>query len=524
MRAISQILRDRIANMLQVADEAPSMRVEVKNRYYGDNKDLMRDRDIPDEQEWYQLSNMVLSIEVSESTEQFASSFTVTFANDEGILAPDNYTGKWPNHIRFRGHHVVTYAGQLRSNNEVRIFLGYGDRQMPFIHGFVSDTRVSAESKTVTITCMTSYKHLIHQTIRQGGLQAPDGNLYNVLRFFFEKAGVTLRGERAYVPGAPDEEWIIKGAKGVRGQTYDEVIRELIDTTYHYIKPNFDGTCTLVQISEQNKDDVPVKTFDEYVNLTSLEYTATEQDVYCAVAIKSGNSIGSFYNNYLYKEVLLGRWKEEHIEVPWADTHLKRRQVAIAHHTANVHKHLTNNVGIVGDPSLELWDTVAVREQSTSQQSIYHIKGIQSIISHDGFVQVLDISENGKWEPEQPADAPGLNVPVEGIRIKLWDYQVEDGDMVNVYVNGRIVAHRYVLRNVATPIDITLKPGRNQIVIEAVRTPEGNLTGKTQILDRNNNILYDVDTAPGIVFPRVNVNSEGYYTKRPSVTWTINWT
>lgn len=519
MRVSSKILADMIADKLQVAGQAPALVVYVKQRYWK-KESIWGGSDIDDRQEWYQLTNRALSVDIQESVDQFASSFSVTFANDEGELSPDNFTDKWDRSIKFRGHQVITYAKQLLPNNELRIYLGYGDELVPFIHGFVGDTKISADRQTVSVTCMTSYKHIIHQTIRENELRAPDGNLYDVLKFFFNKAGVTLHGEKMYVPGT-NEEWTIKGAHGKRGQTYDEVVRSLVDTTFHFIRPNFDGSCTLMQIPRYQPDDEAQVIFDDYVNLTSLDDTTTDQDVYCGVQVKSGNTSSYFYNNYLWWEVLLGKWKEEQVDAPWANTYLKRREVAIAYHTKNLHKTRTLNIGIMGDPRLQLWDKVGVRERVSSHTDVLHIIGIQTTVNDSGFVQVLDLAPNREATPDTPSDISPIQVTVDTLRLKIWDWDVEDGDLLNIYVRGRLFEENYFIRNNATYIDIPLEFGNNDIIFEGVSAARGILTGRLQVLDTDNNILFDVGSLPDISFPRTNVNKDGVYTKRPSASWKV---
>lgn len=517
MRPASQLLCDYLADKFQIAGNAPAVMVFFRQRYW-DRPDLWNGSEI--KTEWYQLTNRVISVEVQESVEQFASSFTITLSNEEGELSPDNYTGKWPLDIKFRGHERITYASQLYPNNEIKVYLGYGDELVPFIHGFINDAKMSADGQTIIVSAMTSYKKILHQTIKESVLKAPDGNLYDVVKFFFDKAGVTLHGQKMYVPGT-NIEWKIKKFQGTKGQSYDEVIRQLIDTTFHYIKSNPDGSCTLMPIPTFHMDDPADVILDEFVNLTSLEYTVTDQDINSVVTVKCGNFSNTFINRFLLDHVCLGHWREEIIDVPWADTYFKRKAAALANHVQNLHKWRTMNVGIVGDPRLQLWDRVGIREQTSSQTWVFHIKGIQTMISETGFFQVLDLSANYGLEMDIPSDLSPIQVNVDTIRLKLWDWDVEDGDLVNIYCNDNLVVKNYKIKNNATYVDIPLMIGNNIIVFEGVRTPKGILTGRLQVLDTQNHILFDVGSLPDLTFPRTNVNKDGYYTKRPSKTWVV---
>lgn len=521
MRAASYALCDMIADKLQIKQEAPSVVVYVKQRYWGEHASLMPNSDIDSKQQWYQLTNQALSVEVSENVDSFASSFNITFTNEAGKLAPDNFTYKWPLDINFRGHDIITYAGQLMPNNEIRIYLGYGDELIPFIHGYVGDTKVSADGQTIGVSCMTSYKHIIHQTVKEKQIKAPKGNLFDVLKFYFDKAGVVLKGSKVMVPGTTSEQWIIKDSKGLKGQSYDEIVRELIDTTFHYIRPNFDGSCTLMQVPNYLQSDSAEVIFDEMVNLTALDYTLTDQDVYCAVQVKCGEATSSFVNTYIHRRILLGKFREEVVDVPWANSYRKRKEVAKAAHTKNMHKIRTLNIGVVGDPRLELWDRVGVREQTSSMTDVFHIKGMQTMISDAGFFQVLDLAINFGYEPTPPSDLSPIQVSVDTIRLKIWDWDREDGDLLNIYCDEKTIAKNYFIRNNATYVDIPLKMGNNVVVFEGVSCALGILTGRLQVLDTSNKILFDVGTLPDITFPRKNVNKYGQYTKRPSKTWVV---
>ncbi len=522
MRAASKTLMDRIASGMQVGASAPSVFVYVKQRFW-ENRDIWNDSLIDPEQKWYQLSDRVSSVEVQEDVDQLASSFTITFSNEQGQLAPDNYTGKFPQDIFFEPEDSrMIYARQLHQNNEIVLYLGYGDEVVPFIHGWTGEVKMTADGQTIVVSCMTSYKHILHQTINEDKIVAPDGNLYDVLKFFFDHAGVKLNGEKMFVPGT-DEEWIIEKATGTRGQAYDEVVRELIDTTFHYLRPEIDGSCTLMPTPKYMFEDDADTIFDEGVNLTALEYSVTDTDVYNAVCVKSGNQTSRYNNTFLYEDVLLKRWNEEVVDVPWANTYWKRREVAIASHVRNMHNWRILTVGVVGDPRLQLWDRVGVREQSSSVTWNWHIKGIQTMLdSESGFFQTLDLAINYGYETIPQPELTGVKVSVSKIRLKVWDWMVQDGDAMNVYANNVRVASNYKLTNNPTYIEIPLKLGDNHIVFEAITCARGFFTGRLQVLDVSNNIIFDVGSLPDITFARAGVDKNGVYKKKPTKTWVVS--
>lgn len=523
MRWVPDVLNDRIGSGLQIDDFKPEIVVYVKERYWG-KRGIWNGADnaeIPSV-EWYRLDNRVVSFDSQESIDQFSSSFNVTFANEEGDLAPDNYTQKFPNSTLFRGTGEVSYAKQLLPNNEIRVYLGYGDQLIPFIHGYIEEAKMNADSQTLTVSCMTVYKKLIHKTVSQKEINVPEGNLFDVLKFIFNKAGVTLHGKAMRVPGT-NEQWYLKNVKLEQGQSYDEAVRSLIDTTYHYLKTNFDGSCTIMEVPSYHPEDAADVIFDEGLNLTALDYTLTDRDVFNTATIKSGNFENSFMDQFLLNQVCLGDFKEEILEVPWADTYFKRKAVAFSQHLKNLHKWRMLNVGIMGDPRIECWDNVGVRERSSSVSSVFHVTGIQTSVTIEGFVQVLDLAPNYGIDTEAPTDLLPIRVDVDTIRLKIWDWDREDGDLLNIYCNGKVIALDYFIRNNATYVDIPLEYGNNTVVFEGVSCALGILTGRLQVLDTSNRILFDIGSLPDLTFDRTNCDRKtGVYYIRPAKTWGVS--
>ena len=415
------------------------------------------------------------------------------------------------------------YYKQALPKNELIICLGYGDALIPYIKGYISDINLGTDDATISISCLTNYGHLIHQTIKSKLTAPENANLYDVLKFFFDAAGVKLHGSKVYEPGS-SEEWIIDKAVGKKGQSYDEVVGSLIDTTYHSILANIDGSCTLVDRRAYTVQDEADVVFDENVNLTVVDVALTDQDVYCGVTIKSGGYSNRFSNKFLRYKVLLNKWREEIIDVPWANTYFKRRVAAMWHHQANIDKWKTVRAGIVADPRIELWDVVGVRDHITSEYANWHVKGITTSFNKDnGFFQVLDLGTNeGYGDTDTPdIDMAGPNVNVSTIRLKVWDWDIEDGDVINIYLGKKLIEKNYRLRNNPTYVDIELEYGTNTIVFEGVNAGNLLLTGRLQILDTGNNILYDVGTLPDLTFLRRHVDRNGFYTKRPQKTFSV---
>ncbi|TKH49522.1 hypothetical protein FC698_08285, partial [Bacillus cereus] len=298
--------------------------------------------------------------------------------------------------------------------------------------------------------------------------------------------------------------------------------RDIIDTTFHYIKHEPDGSCTFMKMPDYEINELAKFSFREGENLISLDMQLTDQDISNSIVIKCGDYANGFVNSFLLKNVSLGDLREEMIEVPWATTFFARRAVAAAYHLKAIQKFRTLTVAVIGNPRIQLFDVVSIYNRDSGQQWNYFVKGINTMISaDDGFYQTLDLSVNYGYEPTPYTDITGITVNVDTLRLKLWDWDYEDGDLLNIYCNNKLIVENYFIRNNPTYVDIPLEYGVNIIIFEAVRTPLGILTGRLQVLDTQNNILFDYGSLPDLTFDETDLNADRYYIKRPAKTWPV---
>lgn len=61
-----------------------------------------------------------------------------------------------------------------------------------------------------------------------------------------------------------------------------------------------------------------------------------------------------------------------------------------------------------------------------------------------------------------------IEVKTSIVQVKVWDHKVEDGDRINLSLNGEWVLENHTLKRKAKIIDITLEPGINDIVLYAL--------------------------------------------------------
>ena len=69
--------------------------------------------------------------------------------------------------------------------------------------------------------------------------------------------------------------------------------------------------------------------------------------------------------------------------------------------------------------------------------------------------------------------------------IKVWDYKVEDGDVINLYNNDLLILKEYILVNNKKNITVNLVKGNNVFKIEAINQGELQLnTASIQLIDQ----------------------------------------
>ncbi|PFR46095.1 hypothetical protein COK29_31170, partial [Bacillus cereus] len=105
MRESSINLIRALGDYLQVANNAPTLVVHMKKR---------------DSSSYVQVQRHVTGLEVQESADQFASTFTITFANEYGQMAPDNWYGKFSSIQEWFYNGEVTNTNQLYPQTEFK--------------------------------------------------------------------------------------------------------------------------------------------------------------------------------------------------------------------------------------------------------------------------------------------------------------------------------------------------------------------------------------------------------------------
>jgi hypothetical protein len=79
------------------------------------------------------------------------------------------------------------------------------------------------------------------------------------------------------------------------------------------------------------------------------------------------------------------------------------------------------------------------------------------------------------------SDDKGAEFLVTGkkVKISIWDNGQVDGDVVTIYLNGKIILENYTVKTIAKVIDIVLQDGNEKDVIKIVALNEGTLPPNT---------------------------------------------
>lgn len=136
---------------------------------------------------------------------------------------------------------------------------------------------------------------------------------------------------------------------------------------------------------------------------------------------------------------------------------------------------------------------------------------------------------------DPPVDPPGtlppITVQAAAIRLYLWDTQVIDGDLVNIYLNGALINEKFYLHGPEPMpgkpgrnyIEVPLQMGQNLFVFEGVSAGHsGYLSGKMTVGDVTGNVIFDSTSLPSLEMDRVDViEPSGDYINLPQVHWMV---
>ncbi|WP_338749776.1 hypothetical protein [Bacillus sp. FJAT-52991] len=518
MRVINDDLFQSITNQFQIGESRrPTQYVMVRNRFWGKTKPEHSHFDI----EWARLPN-VLSIDIDETTESPAKTFTIVLENKDGLFSPDYSKGKRPIGFVWRGVGDSAWFRQLYPNTELQIHLGYGDDIRKMLTGYIDNVRINAQEQTITITGRSKYKRAITNTIfppkgREYFIERTNINIYHAVKALLETAGLEVTGSPVNVPGT--NTLYETGVKlGKRGQAFDEVVREVVNSLFHTLTENSHGVIKFQQLPKYSRSDPADFIVDDYLHIKELEYEMDDTELYGRILVTCGEAKSAFTSSYIEQDILLGQRREVELDVPWANSPAKRHLAARAYITQMLYKWRRLSIAIPANPAIELWDIVGIREKISTTTQTYHLRGIRTSFSTSGFFQILEASSNIGFAPQKMPPPPS-DLPMITRKAGAGYFTVSGsaGDRVALIINGQRSKDIKLGESVNVPAN--LKVGSNVIITEGVSAgPKDGLSANLRFTD-STGVTTMVQT---INYPRTEVDEPtGFYKVRPRSTWVI---
>lgn len=474
----------------------------------------------------------VISINTHWTTQNTAGTFSIVCENKDGLLSPDYFRFKTDTSQTFRGHWDSSWPGQLMPNTVMEIHWGYGDDVVREMTCDIDNISVDAEAQTITITGRSMFKRAIDNTVTPYKGHAhiiPASNMLmtDALNRLVSYAKLKFHPMDITDP-ATNEHYTVGEPMGMRGDTYDEVIRKIIDTIPYILREEPDGSIKLMKIPKFTHQTEAVFTIDDTTHMKDLEYELNDTDKFGTLIVKGGDRVGYYDSSYIQKHILRGHRRELPIEAPHANTSWKRKMAAQAHFIRQLHNWRKISVGIPANPALQIWDVVRINERISTAQWNYHITSLDTTFDASGFYQILSLSGNFGYMEELPpppppptGDLPALVVNISKITLKLADYGAPDGDVINVYLNGKKIVVAEMLKEEYTDHDLELKKGVNTIIFEGVSAGQSDdLTALVHVFNGDTPVMKD----PMIVnIPRKNVDGDSGYFKgvKPRKSWVV---
>lgn len=380
MRPIHPFLLEYVSNRLQIGNRAPNQAVFLYHPATGERMRLERVRSIDLDVKW----------------DAPAGSFQIEADNRDGWLSPDFAAWKWDDFSRIdRGdpyHNPWTRV--IWPNTKIEIWLGYGSENdlLKQMTGLIDSVSINAASRTISIKGRSLYKKLLVETpdLKDPTFIYKNTTVKDIIVDFHHRVGVPIEAEPILILDTPDvydiAEFTIE-----RGKTFGSYIQDLVLSSYTFIGSDPDGKTILKPIRDYDQNDPIDHVLDEAVNITELEYSIDDMDVNANIIIKSGDVIEPFESVWLRNSVANGQFREEVIDLPWANTKEKRKMAAVTHFRRTKQRMRQISISTVGHPALELFDICRVKEMISTATANYAIKGIRTSFTEQGYFDFLDL-------------------------------------------------------------------------------------------------------------------------------------
>lgn len=303
-----------------------------------------------------------------------ASSATVSFNNAGGLVAPDG-SGTY-NHI-------------LWPNKVVTISLGYGSSQVLLFTGYVDECRMSTWPQIATITCRDKSKLALDQLIQTTWESELTYRMYyqgQTLEYIFRDLAVNIMG--GWATGDV--------TTGTTGVTLDEIVfnQEFYSDAFQRLceLSGFEWFCDeagkLIFRTATDTTGTEVYTFDEGVDIFSLEYVISDAEVWANVVVAGRDNTGAAVSalaDCYQTQYSIPTQKTMYIDagdIVSTEANCTALATKEAAHIATKSRQVT--LTVVGHPWLQVGDCVKINETSTTISQLYRVTEITHNMAADG--------------------------------------------------------------------------------------------------------------------------------------------
>ncbi|MBR0576746.1 hypothetical protein KCG48_10420 [Proteiniclasticum sp. BAD-10] len=332
---------------------------------------ISRFSDIALEREQYSSPLSALSISINKGRGG-ANTAVIQANNNDGVLNPLN-----PDSPLY---------GVLQTNKQVIIKQGYGSDLVEAFTGLVDGFEMSTWPQTTQISLRDNLKKALDQTVTYGNQHTIQFDLQpieNIVGYLCYLAGIEV-GEI--------EPTGIQVAKTFSWESYADCFQFLGDlASYEW---GCDEYGKFYFRRDYQPDNMYVAyTFEEGVDITALNYSIKDDDLYYKVAVfgKSGETVISFEAPFLdATKYNLMPQKILKIDATEATTIAELKKIAERAIALMQSRTAIVNFSCVAVPWLQVGDFIGVYERSTGAASIYRISSLKLDMDTDSFTMSID--------------------------------------------------------------------------------------------------------------------------------------
>lgn len=380
MRPVSFDMLQYLSWYFQVGDRSPALQILAKHPVTGDMMTIDR----------------IKQCDLDRQADAPAHEATFVVDNSGGWMSPDykrdGTTFDFPSNRGYEQNNP--WVGVMMPNTRIEIHMGYGEELYRVFTGLIDNVSINAEQRTISIKCRSLYKRLLVETVRppkgQTKIVYKNKSVKYIVDDIHKRMNMPIVSQEIPILGGT-QTYIVPELELERGSSWDSFINDLVTSTDAYIGSDYWGRTILKPMRNYKQSDPEDIVLDETINIKELEYNIDDIDIKTDLLVKYNDKVFNHFQSYSLKKLAGGQYREEIIDVPWANSFIKRKQAAQAYFRKYKRKFRTVTVGTVGNPAIELFDLARVYEHTSQATAKYSIKGIRTTFSDMGYFELLDL-------------------------------------------------------------------------------------------------------------------------------------